>query len=107
MTASTSPTTLRRHRPVGAKLWFLWMMAMWGAFFVFLFADRLEAIWSAIRDLPLVVEVVLWVVFLPWMLGTAVWTSSWPAGVRIFLVGCFFIGWTIASIPREKQAAQP
>jgi hypothetical protein len=107
MTASTSPTTLRRHRPIGATLWFLWMVAMWAAFFVLLFADRLEAIWSAIRDLPLLVEVVLWVLFLPWMLGTAVWTNSWPAGLRILLVGGFVIGWTIVSIPREKQAAQP
>lgn len=108
MTANASPTTtLRRRRPIGATLWFLWMVAMWGAFFVLLFADRLEAVWSAIRDLPLLVEVVLWVVFLPWMLGTAVWNSSWPAGLRVGLVACFAIGWTIVSIPREKQVTQP
>ncbi|HEX8862176.1 MAG TPA: hypothetical protein VGC06_24390 [Actinomycetes bacterium] len=71
MTANTSPTTtLRRRRPIGAALWFLWM------------------------------------VFLPWILGTAVWTNSWPGSLRI-LVGCFVIGWTIASIPRARQADKP
>jgi hypothetical protein len=82
------------------------MVGMWGAFFVLLFADRLDGLWSAIRDLPLLVEVVVWVVFLPWVLGTAVWTSSWPVGLRVLLIGCFAIGWTIASIPREKRTAQ-
>jgi hypothetical protein len=106
MTESTSPTVVRGHRPVGATVWFLWMIAMWVAFFVLLFADRLEALWNAIRDLPLVVEVVLWVAFLPWMLGTAVWTSSWSTTVRVLLVAIFAIGWTIVSIPREKRTAE-
>jgi hypothetical protein len=73
MTEITPPTTsLRRHRPLGATLWFLWMILMWATFFVLLFADRLGELWTAIRDLPLLVEVGMWVAFLPWMLGTAV-----------------------------------
>jgi hypothetical protein len=103
MTEITPPaTSLGRRRPLGATLWFLWMVAMWAAFFVLLFADRLDEIWDAVRDLPLLGEVVAWVAFLPWMLGTAVWTSTWPAAVRVLLVACFAIGWTIVSIPREK-----
>jgi hypothetical protein len=42
----------RRWRP-GATLWFLWMVGMWVAFYVLLFADKLERLWSSIRDLPL------------------------------------------------------
>jgi hypothetical protein len=76
---------------------------MWVAFFVLLFADRLEGLWNAIRDLPLVVEVVLWVAFLPWMLGTAVWTRSWSTALRALLLAVFAIGWAIVSIPREKR----
>ena len=68
------------------------------------FADRLDEVWSAIRDLPLLVEVGVWVAFLPWMLGTAVWASSWPAVVRVLLVLCFAVGWTVVSIPRERPA---
>ena len=103
MSEITPPTTaLRRHRPLGATLWFLWMILLWVAFFVLLSADRLDELWSAIRELPLLAEVGMWVMFLPWMLGTAVWTSSWPTVVRVLLVVCFAVGWTMASIPREK-----
>lgn len=102
MSEITPPTTsLRRHRPLGVTLWFLWMTFMWAAFFLLLFADRLGELWSAIRDLPLLVEIGVWVAFLPWMLGTAVWTSSWPAAVRVVLVLCFAVCWTIVSIPRK------
>jgi hypothetical protein len=83
------------------------MILMWAAFFVLLFADRLGELWTAIRDLPLLVEVGMCVAFLPWMLGTAVWTSSWPAVVRVLLVLCFAVGWTVVSIPREQPAKAP
>jgi hypothetical protein len=103
MTEIPPPTiSLHRRHPLDATLWFLWMVVMWAAFFVLLFADRLDGIWEAVRDLPMLVEVVAWVVFLPWMLGTAVWTSAWPAALRVLLVACIAIGWTIVSIPREK-----
>jgi hypothetical protein len=100
------PTTpLRQHRPLGATLWFLWMVVMWGAFFVLLAADRLDGLWSAVRELPLLIEVVAWMAFFPWMLGTAVWTSSWPALLRVVLVVCFAAGWTIVSIPRQQPVS--
>jgi hypothetical protein len=53
---------------------------MWLAFFALLFADQLDEIWNSIRDLPLIAEIVLWIAFLPWMLGMAVWTSSGTSG---------------------------
>jgi hypothetical protein len=68
-----------------------------------LFAGQLDEIWSWIRDLPLVVEIVLWVAFLPWMLGTAVWTSSWAMWIRVVLVLTFAVGWTVVSIPRRTK----
>jgi hypothetical protein len=103
MSETTRPTTsLHQPRPLAATLWFVWMVLAWVAFFVLLGADRLGELWSAVRDLPLLVEVGIWVAFLPWMLGTAVWASSWPDVVRVLLVGCFAAGWTIMSIPRQK-----
>jgi hypothetical protein len=80
------------------------MIGMWVVFFALLFAGRLDELWSAIRDFPLVLQIVLWVVFLPWMLGTAVWTSSWGEGPRVLLVVCFAVGWTLISIPRRRKA---
>ncbi len=93
-----------RSSPFGT-LWFVWMVVMWVAFFVLLFADRLDAVWNAIRQLPIVVEIVLWIAFLPWMLGMAVWTSSWAGWLRAFLVICFAAGWTLASVPRVMKRA--
>ena len=73
--AAISPARPTEQRPLGATIWFVWMVAMWVMFFVLLAADRIDDIWSRVRDLPLLAEAVLWVAFLPWMLGSAVWTS--------------------------------
>jgi hypothetical protein len=106
--ATHAPTIAVRPRyaprsSLGATLWFVWMVAMWLTFFVLLVANRLDGLWSAIRHLPLFVEIVLWVAFLPWMLGMAVWTSSWADWLRGLLVLCFAVGWTLLSIPRGKK----
>jgi hypothetical protein len=42
--------------------------------------------WQAIRGLPLIVQVVGWVLFLPVMIGLWVWESTWPLIVRLVLV---------------------
>ena len=60
-----------------ARMWFAWMVVMWAAFFALLATGHLDGLWSAIRDLPLVAQILLWIPFLPWMLGMAVWASSW------------------------------
>jgi hypothetical protein len=90
-------------RPLGGVIWFIWMVAMWLAFFVLLFADQLAELWAKITQLPIVVEIVLWIAFLPWMLGSWVWTGSSPLWLRAGLVFCFAVGWTIISIPRRQR----
>ncbi|HSC90120.1 MAG TPA: hypothetical protein VLB86_00550 [Gaiellaceae bacterium] len=92
------------RRPLGATIWFVWMVAMWLLFLTLLLADRLDGLWSWVRGLPLLVEGVLWIAFFPWLLATAVWTSSWGDLVRVLLVVCFAAGWTLVSIPRRKAA---
>jgi len=100
---STVTHDLPARRPLGATIWFVWMVAMWAVFFALLAADRLGDVWASVRDLPLVVEGMLWLAFLPWLLGTAVWESSWPDALRVALVVVFAAGWTLASIPRAKH----
>jgi hypothetical protein len=95
----------RRWTP-GATLWFLWMIGMWAAFWVLLVADELDGLWSAIRDLPFLVELALWLPFFPWMLGMAVWTSSWSGWLRVLLVLSFTLGWTLVSIPRAGKQGE-
>lgn len=91
------------RRPLGATIWFVWMVAMWAGFFVLLAAERLDGVWSWVRDLPLLAEFALWVALFPWLLGTAVWTGSWAGWLRLLLVLSFAFGWSLASIPRPKQ----
>lgn len=102
----TGASAGRPARPsLQARLWFTWMVVMWVAFFLLLLSGHLEGLWDAIRALPLIAQVVLWVPFLPWMLGMAVWASGWPAWLRVIVVVCFAVGWTATSIPRTKRRA--
>ena len=67
--AASKQPAQRRWTP-GATLWFMWMVGMWIAFYILLVADKLEGLWSAIRDLPLLIEIVLWLPFFPWRCGS-------------------------------------
>jgi 4-amino-4-deoxy-L-arabinose transferase-like glycosyltransferase len=87
----------------GSVLWFLWMVGLWVVFFVFLRSGRLDEVASTIKDLPLPLELLVWLLFFPWVLGTAVWTSDWSETTRMLLVVLFALGWTIVSIPRRRS----
>ena len=93
----------RSSPPASGGAWFILMAGMWVAFFWLLFADRLDAVWGWVTQLPVLVEIVVWIVFFPWMLGTWVWTGSWPDWLRVALVVCFAVCWTVVSIPRPGR----
>jgi hypothetical protein len=104
MSEATLPSVDRvARRPLGATIWFVWMVAMWAGFFVLLLADRIGGLWDWVGDLPLVVELILWLALFPWLLGSAVWTSSWAGWLRLLLVLVFAFSWSLISIPRPKQ----
>jgi hypothetical protein len=110
MSELTLPSVAQaERRPLTATIWFVWMVAMWAGFFWLLAADRIESVWSWVRDLALLAELVLWVALFPWFLGAAVWTSSWAAWLRLLLVLVFAVGWSLVSIPRRtaQKRAQP
>jgi hypothetical protein len=94
------------RRPLGPTIWFVWMVAMWAGFFALLVAERIDGVLSWVRDLPLLAELVLWLALFPWLLGAAVWTSSWTDWLRLLLVLGFAFGWSLASIPRRKPPKQ-
>jgi hypothetical protein len=91
---------------IGGVAWLVFMVGMWIAFFVMLVGERLDDLWRWARDLPLVLELGLWLLTFPWLLGTAVWQSSWTPWLRVALVASFAIGWTLISIPREKGSVE-
>ena len=47
----------------------------------------LDAAWAWIRGLPLIVQGLAWLVFLPVVAALWIWETSWPLGVRLVLVG--------------------
>lgn len=58
------------------------------AFAYYLITDptRLADLWTWVRALPLVVQIVLWLLCLPWMLALWVWNAPWALAVRLVLV---------------------
>lgn len=58
------------------------------AFGCALIADpsRLVAAWVFARNLPLLVQIVLWLIFLPWMVALWVWSLPLATGVRVAIV---------------------
>jgi len=67
----------------------------------------LDQAWTAIRGLPLIIQIVVWVLFLPVMIGLWVWETSWPLIVRLVLV-IGVAGWNLLMfLPKALQAARP
>jgi len=67
-------------------------------------AGTVDEAWRSIRDLPLVVQAIVWVAFLPVMLGLWTWESSWPLVVRFGLV-IGLAGWNLLIfLPRSVRA---
>ena len=64
----------------------------------------IDQAWQTIRDLPLIVQIVVWVLFLPVMIGLWVWETSWPLVVRLVLV-LGVASWNlIMFLPKALQA---
>lgn len=98
---SAAPQEIRRSSKGNG--WFVWMTGLWIVFFVLMHNGRLDDLARWIRDLPIVFEILVWIVFLPQVLATAVWTSGWSEGLRVTLIVLFVTVWTLLSIPRQKR----
>ena len=64
-------------------------LVIWAAFAAALLMSQgsLDQAWQSIRGLPLVAQLVVWVLFLPVMVGFWIWEASgWPVAVRLVLV---------------------
>jgi hypothetical protein len=70
--------------------------ALWAAFAVALVREpaRIEVTWRRLRALPLVVQAIAWVLFLPVLAGVAIWRTGWPQLARLALVGGL-AGWNL------------
>ena len=84
-------------------------LVIWIAFGTALVISQgsLDQAWATVRGLPLVVQAVVWVLFMPVMVGLWVWETSWPLIVRLVLVAGV-AGWNLlVFLPRALQAGRP
>lgn len=91
-TTSTASTTGWATQSAGEKVFSVTVFGLSTAasavFAYYLFTDptRLTDLWSMIRALPLVVQLVVWVLCLPWMIALWMWSMPWAFAVRLVLV---------------------
>ena len=85
------------------RLLFILMVGLWGAFIALAFAspETLNEVWRWAGDLWWPLQIVVWILFLPWMIGLWVWQTEWSFGVRMAIVAVLAVGWSAASFPRK------
>ena len=83
--------------------------ALWVAFGAALVWSQgsLDEAWATIRSLPLVIQLVAWLIFLPVIAGLWIWETTWPLLVRVLLI-VSIAGWNLlVFLPRALQTARP
>jgi hypothetical protein len=93
---------------VRTGLLFVAFAALWLGFIAAMVASpaALDSAWDALVSLPLVVQAVAWLMFLPLMGGLWVWTTDWSLVVRVALV-VGIAGWNLLVFLPRREAASP
>jgi hypothetical protein len=67
---------------------FVLFAALWAGFAYALIASQgsLDAAWRWITSQHLIVQAVVWLLFLPVVAGLWIWESAWPLVMRLILV---------------------
>ena len=82
---------------------FIGLGALWLGFGAALILNRalLDTVWQALRGLPLVFQVVVWLLVLPVTAGLWIWEMPWPIGLRLILVAGLGMATLYAFFPRK------
>ena len=85
------------------RLFFIVMVGLWGAFVALAFSSpgTLNSIWHWAGGLALPFQIVVWVLFLPWMIGLLVWHTDWSFAARMAVILVLALGWSGMSFPRR------
>jgi hypothetical protein len=80
---------------------------LWVGFAIALAVNRewLDLLWNWVRALPSVAEIIVWVFFLPIMVGLWIWESSWSALVRL-LAFAGIVVWTLLAVSSFLRAVR-
>ena len=81
------------------------MVGGWVAFLIALIASRqtLDAVWTAVRELPLALESLAWLLAFPFLVGLAIWNASWDEAVRLLAIAVLAVAYTYMFRPREPK----
>jgi hypothetical protein len=84
------------------RLFFIFMIGLWGVFIALAIAspETLTQLWNWTSDLWWPLQILVWIAFLPWMIGLWVWQTDWSFAVRFSIVAVLAVGWSAASRPR-------
>ena len=100
-------TTTHAFRPsrLFAYAGFAIMVAGWMAFAVALVASQgtLDDVWTSVRDLPLVVELAIWLLAFPFLVGLAIWQASWAEAARLAAIAVLAVAYTCLFIPKDRD----
>ena len=82
-------------------------VVLWIGFAIALVLNQewLGSLWNWVRALPSVAEIIVWVLFLPIMVGMWIWESSWPDLVHL-LAFAGIVGWTSLAVPSFLRAVR-
>ncbi len=88
---------------------FVLFALLWAGFLaaVVMSQGTLDGTWETIRGLPIVLQAIVWLLFLPVVAGLWIWETSWPFVVRVLLV-VGLAGWNLlVFLPRAAGTARP
>ena len=80
-------------------------VVLWLGFAVALVVNRewLDLLWTWVRELPPVAEIIIWVLFLPIMVALWFWESTWPDVLR-FVGFAGIVAWTLVAVSGLQRA---
>jgi hypothetical protein len=88
MATTTPRRSPSRTPPGGPGALFGIFLILWFAFGAALIFNQgaLDAAWQWLTGVPIILQVVLWVVFLPITVGLWVWESDWDLWLRLLTI---------------------
>ena len=100
-------TCLRAPTKAQGSTFFALMAGVWGAFVALLAASpaTLDDAYDWLTGLPIVWEILMWILTLPWTIAYVVYDSSWQHWVRVVVVALIVVvhlGACAPRVPRDR-----
>jgi len=96
-----STTEEKKGTRTQALMWAAFILVGWAVFAYLVLAapGGLPAAWSWVRSLPLVIQLVMWLLLLPWMVALWISQTSWAPALRFLLIAGLALATFWISVP--------